>query len=117
MEGGAGGGLLVSTVSKVALLRQLKAFENLSVVQLMANWEIKVTPVSEYVDQDLKMDLDKTPPLGLQTETIKDLMLQFLKGLDFLHALCIVYQHLKPEDILVINGGIVKLADFGLARI
>ncbi|TKC45622.1 hypothetical protein EI555_000926 [Monodon monoceros] len=79
--------------------------------------ETKVTLVFEHVDQDLRTYLDKAPPPGLPLETIKDLMHQFLRGLDFLHANCIIHQDLKPENILVTSGGTVKLADFGLARI
>uniref|UniRef100_A0A2K6T446 Cyclin-dependent kinase 4 n=1 Tax=Saimiri boliviensis boliviensis TaxID=39432 RepID=A0A2K6T446_SAIBB len=123
-NGGAGGGLPVSTVCEVALLRQLEAFEHPSVVQLMdvcatsqTNREIKITLVFEHVDQDLRMYLDKAPPPGLPAKTIKDLMRQFLRGLDFLHANCIVHQDLKTENILVTSGGTVKLADFGLASI
>uniref|UniRef100_A0A2K5RPE5 cyclin-dependent kinase n=1 Tax=Cebus imitator TaxID=2715852 RepID=A0A2K5RPE5_CEBIM len=123
-NGGAGGGLPISTVCEVALLRQLEAFEHPSVVQLMdvcatsrTNREIKITLVFEHVDQDLRMYLDKSPPPGLPAKTIKDLMRQFLRDLDFLHANCIVDQDLKPENILVTSGGRVKLADFGLARI
>ncbi|MBZ3869317.1 Cyclin-dependent kinase 4 [Sciurus carolinensis] len=81
------------------------------------NGEIKVTLVFEHVDQDLRTYLDKAPPPGLPTETIKDLMCQFLRGLDFLHANCIVHQDLKPENILVTSGRTVKLADFDLAKI
>ncbi|KAB1257833.1 Cyclin-dependent kinase 4 [Camelus dromedarius] len=92
--GGAGGGLPISTVHEAALPRRLEAFEHPSVTYL-----------------------DKAPPPGLPVETIKDLMRQFLRGLDFLHANCIVHQDLKPEYILVTSGGTVELADFGLARI
>ncbi|KAK2101942.1 cyclin-dependent kinase 4 [Cebus imitator] len=123
-NGGAGGGLPVSTVREVALLRRLEAFEHPNVVRLMdvcatsrTDREIKVTLVFEHVDQDLRTYLDKAPPPGLPAETIKDLMRQFLRGLDFLHANCIVHRDLKPENILVTSGGTVKLADFGLARI
>uniref|UniRef100_A0A2K6BXS3 Cyclin-dependent kinase 4 n=1 Tax=Macaca nemestrina TaxID=9545 RepID=A0A2K6BXS3_MACNE len=122
--GGAGGGLPISTVREVALLRRLEAFEHPNVVRLMdvcatsrTDREIKVTLVFEHVDQDLRTYLDKAPPPGLPAETIKDLMRQFLRGLDFLHANCIVHRDLKPENILVTSGGTVKLADFGLARI
>nr|XP_002720970.3 cyclin-dependent kinase 4 [Oryctolagus cuniculus] len=122
--GGAGGGLPISTVREVALLRRLEAFEHPNVVRLMdvcatsrTDREIKVTLVFEHVDQDLRTYLDKAPPPGLPAETIKDLMRQFLRGLDFLHANCIVHRDLKPENILVTSSGTVKLADFGLARI
>ncbi|XP_023590295.1 cyclin-dependent kinase 4 isoform X1 [Trichechus manatus latirostris] len=122
--GGTGGGLPISTVREVALLRRLEAFEHPNVVRLMdvcatarTDRETKVTLVFEHVDQDLRTYLDKAPPPGLPVETIKDLMRQFLRGLDFLHANCIVHRDLKPENILVTSGGTVKLADFGLARI
>uniref|UniRef100_A0A8C5JVQ5 Cyclin-dependent kinase 4 n=1 Tax=Jaculus jaculus TaxID=51337 RepID=A0A8C5JVQ5_JACJA len=122
--GGASGGLPISTVRQVALLRRLEAFEHPNVGRLMdvcatsqTDGEIKVTPVFEHIDQDLRTYLDKAPPLGLPAETIKDLMRQFLRGLDFLHANCIVHCDLKPENILVTSSGTVKLADFGLARI
>uniref|UniRef100_A0A2K6V3M5 Cyclin-dependent kinase 4 n=1 Tax=Saimiri boliviensis boliviensis TaxID=39432 RepID=A0A2K6V3M5_SAIBB len=123
-NGGAGGGLPVSTALEVALLRQLEAFEHPNVAWLMdvcatsrTDQEIKVTLVLEHVDEDLRMYLDKAPPLGLPAETMEDLMSQFLRGLDFLHANCIIHRDLKPENILVTSGGTVKLADFGLARI
>nr|XP_034958339.1 cyclin-dependent kinase 4-like [Zootoca vivipara] len=79
--------------------------------------ETKVTLVFEHVDQDLKVYLEKTPPPGLPVEVIKDMMHQFLSGLEFLHSNCIVHRDLKPENILVTSSGQVKLADFGLARI
>ena len=76
-----------------------------------------MTLVCEHVNQDQRTYLDKAPPPGLPVETTKNLMPWFLRGLDFLHANCIVHRNLKPENILVTNGGTVKLAAFGLARI
>ncbi|EGV96244.1 Cell division protein kinase 4 [Cricetulus griseus] len=79
--GGAGGGIPMSTVSEVALLRMLEAFEHPNVVRLMdvcttsrTDRDIKVTLMFEYIDQDLRAYLDKAPPPGLPVETIKDLI-------------------------------------------
>ncbi|NXX76556.1 CDK4 kinase, partial [Urocolius indicus] len=117
-------GLPLSAVREVALLRRLETFDHPNIVRLMdvcatarTELETKVTLVFEHVDQDLKTYLDRAPAPGLPLDTIKDLMRQFLRGLDFLHSNCIVHRDLKPENILVTSTGQVKLADFGLARI
>ena len=47
---------------------------------------------------------------------LQDVMLQLLRGLDFLHTNLVLHRDLKPDNVLVSSRGEIKIADFGLAR-
>ncbi|CAL1266124.1 unnamed protein product [Larinioides sclopetarius] len=112
-------GVPVSTIREIALLKQLTALEHPNVVRrkLENERQMLVYLVFEHVDQDLATYLERCPAPGLSSEKIKDLFFQLLNGLDFLHFNRVLHRDLKPQNILVSNQGVVKLADFGLARI
>ena len=48
---------------------------------------------------------------------IKDYMRQILKGMAYVHEKGICHRDLKPENILKNKDGVVKICDFGSAKV
>ena len=44
-------------------------------------------------------------------------MRQILSGVRYMHSQKVFHRDLKPQNILISNNGIIKIADFGLSRI
>lgn len=44
-------------------------------------------------------------------------MQQLVRGLEYLHSINIVHRDLKMSNLLLTNKGILKIADFGMARL
>jgi len=71
--------------------------------------------VMEFVEHDLKTLLEtmKVPFLPAEAKTV---IQQLLKGVHHLHDNWILHRDLKTSNILMSHKGILKIADFGLAR-
>ncbi|XP_039111991.1 cyclin-dependent kinase 7 isoform X2 [Hyaena hyaena] len=58
----------------------------------------------------------KDNSLVLTPSHIKAYMLMTLQGLEYLHQHWILHRDLKPNNLLLDENGVLKLADFGLAK-
>ncbi|KAJ8768611.1 hypothetical protein K2173_023515 [Erythroxylum novogranatense] len=54
---------------------------------------------------------------GVGVGEVKRWMIQILSGVDACHRNMIVHRDLKPSNLLISDDGVLKLADFGQARI
>src|SRR5437667_9271318 len=71
--------------------------------------------VFEYMDHDLAGILTH-PHFTFSEAEIKELLCQMLEGLHYLHHRGILHRDIKGSNILLNANGLLKLADFGLAR-
>lgn len=56
--------------------------------------------------------LDQGP---LETENVREFMLQLVNAVDFMHSKGLYHRDIKPENIFLAQDGSMKLGDFGLA--
>lgn len=71
--------------------------------------------VLEFIEHDLKTLLESMPEPFLPSET-KTLLHQLTTGLSYLHTTHILHRDLKTSNLLLSNRGVLKIADFGMAR-
>ncbi|KAJ1880317.1 hypothetical protein LPJ66_011522 [Kickxella alabastrina] len=73
--------------------------------------------VMDYMEHDLRTLMESMGPAArFQPSEVKSLMLQLCSAVAHLHANWIVHRDLKTSNLLMANGGALRVADFGLAR-
>eukprot|EP00347_Sterkiella_histriomuscorum_P012577 403368034 len=71
--------------------------------------------VFEFVEHDFHGITDRN--IRFELSHLKCIMLQMLEGVAFMHDNCILHRDIKGGNILLNKEGVLKIADFGLARI
>ena len=108
-------GFPITTLREVSLLLQLKHENILNVHEVVVSPKGQVFMVSEFVDNDLRALLEKNYRFS-QSE-VKCLVQQLLSAMACAHTHWILHRDLKTANLLYSNRGLMKVADFGLARL
>ena len=69
----------------------------------------------EYLEgQELRKMLSDPTPIPI--EKALDIAAQVADGLDYAHSRQIVHRDIKPANVMVLSDGLIKITDFGIAR-
>ncbi|KAM7264332.1 hypothetical protein ACFE04_002015 [Oxalis oulophora] len=109
-------GVPSTAIREISLLRELNHANVVRLRNVVHN-EKRLYLVFEFLDIDLKKQMDSNPDFGKDMKLIKSFLFQILHGLAFCHSHRVLHRDLKPQNLLIDRStNAIKLADFGLAR-
>ncbi|KIW09331.1 serine/threonine-protein kinase bur1 [Verruconis gallopava] len=113
-------GFPITALREIKLLKMLShkniiRLEDMAVERSKEKKRAMLYMVMLYMEHDLSGLLDNRD-VKFTVPIIKCYMIQLLKGLRYLHNSNILHRDMKAANLLINNQGILKIADFGLAR-
>lgn len=109
-------GVPSTAVREISMLKELQ-HPNIVCLEDVLMQENKLYLVFEFLSMDLKKYLDSIPNhQQMDRMLIKSYMYQIVSGILFCHQRRVLHRDLKPQNLLIDSKGVIKIADFGLAR-
>ncbi|CAL1298980.1 unnamed protein product [Larinioides sclopetarius] len=117
--------VFLNLVSSKRVYREIKMLcffkhENvLSALDLLQPQNLETFQEIYVITELMQSDLHKiiVSPQPLSTDHIKVFLYQILRGLKYLHSSNILHRDIKPGNLLVNSNCVLKICDFGLARV
>ena len=107
-------GIPSTAIREISILKQMKHPNIVKLVDLI-HGDKKLYLVFEFMDYDLKKFLDMNGG-PLPPQLVKSYLYQITSAIRYCHSKRILHRDLKPQNLLIDKSGVIKLADFGLAR-
>ncbi|KAL6452305.1 CRK1 Serine/threonine-protein kinase BUR1 [Candida maltosa Xu316] len=121
-------GFPITAMREITILKQLN-HKNILTISDMIFEEPKVNnqaeiittrgvfyTVTPYMSSDL-VGLLENPKINFELDQIKCIMQQLFTGIQYIHNQNFLHRDIKAANILIDQDGILKIADFGLARV
>jgi len=109
-------GVPSTAIREISVLKELEHPNVVTLIEVIFD-KNKLYLVFEFLSMDLRKWLESLPEQELPSaKLVKSYMCQMLQATVFCHQRRIIHRDLKPQNLLLDSKGIIKLADFGLAR-
>ncbi|XP_066594574.1 cyclin-dependent kinase 1 [Prorops nasuta] len=109
-------GVPSTAIREISLLKELKHPNIVRLIDVLME-EPRLYLIFEYLTMDLKKYMDS---LGngklMEPSTVKSYLFQITQAILFCHQRRVLHRDLKPQNLLINQQGIIKVADFGLGR-
>ncbi|CAD5122471.1 DgyrCDS10894 [Dimorphilus gyrociliatus] len=109
-------GIPSTAIREISMLRELK-HQNVVRLQDIILEENRIYLIFEFLSMDLRKYMDALPDEEqLPFDLVQSYLHQIITGMRFCHERRVLHRDLKPQNLLIDRTGLIKLADFGLAR-
>eukprot|EP00041_Stephanoeca_diplocostata_P017944 m.371575 g.371575 ORF g.371575 m.371575 type:complete len:1373 (+) comp20868_c0_seq1:275-4393(+) len=108
------------SAKELKILRQeidiMRNLRHPNIIHMLDTFETsdQIVAVTEFADGELFQIIEDDTKLPL--DQVRQIARQLVSALRYLHGNRIMHRDMKPQNILIAKGGIVKLCDFGFAR-
>jgi len=114
-------GFPITAIREIKILRSCNHPNVVKLLDVVSGKQVgkkglQVFLVFEYVHHDLT-GLIQNREITLELCHIKSFLKQLLEAMNYIHSNCrLLHRDIKCSNVLITNEGVLKLADFGLAR-